>query len=199
MFNSASGQDEFVANILGFKKNGTYVDIGSNHSQNSNNSFFFDNVLDWKGICVEIYSFYNQTYSNRKNCTYINQDALTVDYKKIFDSTFESKLIDYLSIDVDNLSLDVLSILPKDYDYKVITIEHDFYILGDTYRAKQREILQDKGYRLLCSNVFVGEHLNDMRPFEDWWVLPEYFDSILLDKIQCDMEFPQKIKEKING
>jgi len=51
----------------------------------------------------------------------------------------------------------------------------------------------------LCSNVFVGEHYEDKRPFEDWWINPKYFDEEIIQKIKCDMEFPQKIASKFDG
>ena len=41
MFQSDARQDQFVANMLQFKKDGYYVDIGGCHSTNSNNTFFF--------------------------------------------------------------------------------------------------------------------------------------------------------------
>jgi hypothetical protein len=42
MFNSDAKQDEFVANILQFKRGGFYLDIGGCSSMASNNSYFFE-------------------------------------------------------------------------------------------------------------------------------------------------------------
>ena len=59
--------------------------------------------------------------------------------------------------------------------FKIITIEHDAYRFGDTYRIKEREILNHYGYELLFANVtFQGSE------FEDWWIHPDYFDKNLL-------------------
>lgn len=106
-FFSAAKQDEFVANILNFKKSGYCVDIGSEHSSFYNNTYFFQ-AFDWNSITIELQSFYNQTYQTRKNNLHINEDALTLDYNKIFEQHKFPKSIDYLSLDVDTSSLDVL-------------------------------------------------------------------------------------------
>jgi len=81
-FCSDAKQDEFVANILNFKKDGYCVDIGSCHSILSNNTFAFQE-LDWTSLSVEIESSYNDSYpSTRKLGIHLNENALKVDYKK---------------------------------------------------------------------------------------------------------------------
>jgi hypothetical protein len=201
MYNSDAKQDEFVANILKFKKNGIYVDIGSCGSQASNNSFYFDSQLDWRGICVEIEPQYAPSYSSRKNCRLVIGDATTLNYETLFKEQNFSKDVDYLSLDVDTLSFSVLQKLPFHlYDFKVITIEHDYYLYSDTYQKPQREYLQNMGYILLCSNVYVEQsgYYGKMYPFEDWYVNPKYFEKDLLDKIKSESEYPSAIVKKIN-
>lgn len=198
MFYSDAKQDQFAANILGFKQNGYYVDIGSCHSILSNNTHFFQN-LNWTGMCVEIESSYNESYSNRKDCIYLNEDATKLNYGEIFKSNNFPNIIDYLSLDIDTLSLTVLKKLPfSEYKFKVITIEHDAYLYGDKYQKEQRKILKTEGYKLLCSNVYVQQPGFDRPncPFEDWWVYPEYFDDNLLMQIESDNEYPSNIIAK---
>lgn len=204
MFYSDAGQDQFAANILNFKKNGYCVDIGSCHSAISNNTFYFQS-LGWTSISVEIKSEYNQSYSNRILGVHLNENALEVDYEEEFKENDFPQIIDYLSLDVDTLSLNVLKILPLEtYKFKVITIEHDAYLYGDKYREKQREVLRNYGYMLLCSNVLVPNpghagYKGEPCPFEDWWVYPSEFDKKLLDKVKSDMEFPSVIIDKIKN
>lgn len=201
MYNSDAKQDEFVANILNFKKDGTYVDIGSCGSRASNNSYYFDTELNWKGICVEIEKSYEPTYTSRKNCKLIINDATQLDYKKIFEEQNFSKQIDYLSLDVDTLSLSVLKILPFDeYDFKVITIEHDSYLYGDTYKKPQRDFLQSKGYTVLCSDVYVEQpgYYGKQYSFEDWYVYPNFFENDLIRKLKCESIYPSEIINKFN-
>lgn len=198
-FYSDAKQDQFVANILKYKNDGYSLDIGSCHSVISNNSYYFQNY-NWTSITVEIENQYNQSYSSRKNGVHLNDDALSINYKKYFEKYKFPKSIDYLSLDVDTLSLDVVKILPlHEYTFKVITIEHDGYLYGDKYREPQRSILSSRGYSLLCSNVLVEQagYEGKQFPFEDWWVYPENFEDELLNELKCDMQFPSTIISKI--
>ncbi len=202
MFNSDAKQDQFVANMLHFNRGGVYVDIGSCGSQGSNNSCYFDECLGWHGICIEVEPSYAPTYSNRKSCLLVNSDATTIDYKKLFSENNIPAVIDYLSLDVDTLSARVLElVLASKHTFKIITIEHDGYLYGDEYREKQRELLNAKGYLLLCSNVMVEQpgYEGKICPFEDWWVNPEFFDNDLLEQIECESKFPSQIMEKFSA
>jgi len=197
MFIGDAKQDEFAANMVNFKKNGYYIDIGSSRGTISNNSYFFES-LDWKGLCIESDPSYNPTYLER-SCIYINSDALSIDYKKVLNENSFPNSIDYLSVDIDELSYDALLKLPFDeFNFKVITIEHDFYLYGDLYQKKQREFLESKGYLLICGNVYVEQpgYYNQNLPFEDWWIYPEYFDSNLVEKIKSYSCNPSEIIKK---
>ncbi len=197
-FYSDAKQDQFVANILDFKKDGYCVDIGSCHSIISNNTYVFQD-LGWTSISVEIESGYNESYSSRKSGVHLNENALEVDYKKIFEEYEFPKSIDYLSLDVDTISLNVLRVLPLDeYRFKVITIEHDGYLYGDKYREQQRNLLTSYGYMLLCSNVYVEQPGYEGKefPFEDWWIDPSEFSEDLIQKIKCENTLPSVIISK---
>jgi hypothetical protein len=197
-FYSDAKQDQFAANILKFKRDGYCVDIGSCHSVISNNTYYFQG-LDWTSISIEIERGYNESYSTRTNGVHLNKNALEVNYKETFEEYEFPKSIDYLSLDVDTVSLDVLRILPLDeYRFKVITIEHDGYLYGDKYREQQRNLLNSYGYLLLCSNVYVEQpgYEGKEYPFEDWWIDPSEFDSDLIEKIKCDSTLPSVIISK---
>jgi hypothetical protein len=198
VFNSDAKQDEFVANILNFKKDGYCVDIGSCHSIISNNSYFFQD-LDWTSISVEIERGYNNSYSSRKSGVHLNENALEVNYKEIFEEYEFPKSVDYLSMDVDTASIDALRVLPlEEYRFKVITIEHDAYLYGDKYREQQRNLLNSHGYFLICSNVYVEQYGYEDKecPFEDWWIDPSEFDQELIEKIKCENTLPSVIISK---
>jgi hypothetical protein len=199
-FYSDAKQDQFVANILNFKKDGYCVDVGSCHSIISNNTYYFQN-LDWTSISVEIESDHNQSYGTRKSGVHLNENALDVNYKNAFKEYDFPNSIDYLSLDVDTISLDVLKILPlNEYRFKVITIEHDGYLYGDKFRDEQRNILNSHGYLLLCSNVYVEQpgYEGKQFPFEDWWVDPSEFNGELIKKIKCDNNYPSAIISKFS-
>lgn len=200
-FYSDAKQDEFVSKLLDFKRDGYCVDIGSCHSVYSNNTFAFQE-LGWTSISVELESSYNKSYeATRKQGVHINQSALELNYKQLFDEYEFPTNIDYLSIDIDTLSYEALKLIPFDeYSFKVITIEHDGYIYGDQYRKLQRDYLTDKGYFLLCSNVYVEQdgYYGKECPFEDWWINQIDFDSNLIEKIKSESLLPSEIIKKFN-
>lgn len=175
-FNSDDRQDEFVCTLLKFKRDGYYLDIGSGASVGSNNSYFFES-LDWKGICIEKNPIFNESYKTR-TCKYYNVDALEVDYEILFEENKFPMSIDYLSLDVDEQSTEVLKILPLDkYRFKVVTIEHDSHVYGVLYKARQRDIFKQHNYVLLCADVLnqSGINIGQEHAWEDWYCDPNYF------------------------
>lgn len=51
---SQCGQDKFLNEVLfNGKKDGVFLDIGANDGVSFSNSYFFEKVLGWKGICFE--------------------------------------------------------------------------------------------------------------------------------------------------
>lgn len=196
MFFSDAKQDEFVARALNFKRNGYYIDIGSCSAIGSNNTFFFEG-LGWNGLCVELNSGYNDSYKERR-CNYINGDALKIDYLSVLKALNFPSVIDYLSVDIDQLSFDALTKIPhNEYKFKIITIEHDAYHLGESYRIKQRDYLNGMGYELIVGNIFVEQKgYPQFSPFEDWWMRPEYFDRSFLDKIKSENIYPTELINK---
>lgn len=200
MYQADAKQDQFVDLILKNKKNGTYLDIGSCHPIWANNTFFFSNYRDWRGVCIELDSRYNSIYPCRNNCVYINDDATILDYKKIIKEN-DLLHIDYLSIDVDTRSLEVLEILPfNDFTCSVITIEHDAYLYGNRFRMHQREILNKAGYVTVFANVFVEQNgYADGLAFEDWYVNRNLFSSDkIFELMKCDLS-PSLIIENIKN
>ena len=168
--NAQCGQDLFVYKLLNKKTNGTFIEIGCNFPDLDNNTFFLEKELNWRGICIDIHKF---DYRSRK-CKYIQQNALEINYNKLFRMNNISNIIDYLSLDIDDHTNECLKKMPFDeYYFKIITIEHDFYRLGDKLRSEQRKFLRDRGYFLMCANVC--ENVVN-QPYEDWWINPKFVD-----------------------
>ena len=183
MYTSQANQDQFVDFMLNNKQFGTYVDIGSYHPIEDNNTYVFD-ARGWSGICVDL-QLDEQLYSQTRSAYAIKSNALSVNYLNLFQRMCCSSTIDYLSIDVDESSTKVLEMLPHDqYRFNVITIEHDAYVHGDKYRTPQRELLTSLGYILFTEDVKVPESVWNMMVtekivtnklnvgFEDWWISP---------------------------
>jgi len=195
---SGSRLDEFCARLFHFKVVGTYVDIGSADSKFHNNSHYLDSKLDWRGICVELESRYNDSYADRKHCTYLNQDATKIDYNKEFAKAHMPYSIDFLSLDVDVLDLDVAKlVLNANYRFRVIGIEHDAYQYGDTYRAPQRELFLSQGYVLACADIFVRHPDIVDSPFEDWYLDLGYFNPATIEKVKSQSCYPEDVIAKL--
>lgn len=171
-FYSDARQDEFISLLFKNKTDGNFIDIGACHAINSNNTYHFAQK-GWKGVCVEIGKEHLQSYETRPNTIFLNQDALKIEWELILKSVFSGEEIQYMSIDIDTLSLKFLNIFPFHFRKpSVITIEHDYYIYGDLYKSQQREILFSLGYKLLFGDVFVEQpgFKGKSCSFEDWWV-----------------------------
>lgn len=175
-FYSQASQDRFVYSVLySLEKKqdkGFYLDIGAADPVGTNNSFFFEKKMNWEGVSIEILSRYAKKWKAVRKNPLIIEDATKVNYSKVL-SNFP-KIIDYLSLDIDQLYDVVLEkVLSTGHIFKIITIEHDFYRYGDLFRAKEREILKKAGYYLVCPDVIS----NRDRIFEDWWIHPACFSK----------------------
>ena|SRR3989338_3852344 len=173
-FYAQAWQDQFVAHLLNFKRDGYYLDIGAGSPDSQNNTYFFDSELNWKGVCVDTTN-YTEEYKKMRTCQYINGDATKVDYKKVFDDLKFPKRIDFLSIDIDEGSAEALKqilLKTEDYRFSIIIIEHDLYRIGSYLRDEEREILSRNNYHLLFGDVRVPLACGalEWQPFEDWWV-----------------------------
>ena len=192
---SQAQQDEFAANILNFKRDGHYLDIGCGTYDSSNNSYFFETELNWKGICIDNCPSLVEGY-NKRNCYFLNTCAAQVDYKSFFIEKGFPTRFDYLSVDVDDSSLASLKKLPLDeYRFSVITIEHDAYRLGDSLRNNERFELEKYGYIQLFSDVKVPLYCGGAPDcaFEDWWVDPTIFDMDKLKKLVVENSYADNI------
>ena len=189
--NSQAAQDLFVLYATKHKKNGYFVEIGSNHPVTHNNTFILENVYNWKGLMVEYDKSFEESYKlQRPNSIYEMKDARNVSYREILDNNMFPVNIDYLQIDldVDNRStLDTLLLLNNTvfdkYKFATITFEHDIYT-GNYYntRSISRQLFKDKGYVLVFPDVSAFFN-NRWVQFEDWYVHPELVDMDNIKKI----------------
>lgn len=195
-FYSQAWQDECVINLLNFKRNGSFIDIGSGDGMNQSNSFFFEKEMGWKGICVERGVGYTEHYKNNRNCLFLNEDATQIDYRVLFNVSMP-KRIDYLSVDIDEGTANVFKLIPFDtYRFSVITVEHDGYRFGDALRNEERTILNRcGGYTLLFPDVLVpmGCGMGPDLPFEDWWVDSKVFNMDKLHSVCGSRLYPDNI------
>jgi FkbM family methyltransferase len=65
---SQFGQDRFIDEILQKREHGVFVDIGAYDGITLSNTYFFETIRKWTGICIEpIPSIYDELAKNR-NC-----------------------------------------------------------------------------------------------------------------------------------
>ncbi len=158
---SQAGQDKWIEEVLiegeGIKK-GTFLDIGCGGKE-------FSNTLGLEEIGWDGWLFDNSESARDWCCANRKSIFCCWDATKIKWRDFDPKIVDYLSLDVDEATLSVLMNIPLNrVQFRAITIEHDAYRFGDSLRIPEREILTKAGYTLVRPDV------SNPDPFEDWWL-----------------------------
>lgn len=180
-----ANQDSFVLNALEEKRNGFYVEIGSNDPVIWNNTYILETEYDWTGIGIEWNNEFVEKYNSARKNKCIAADATAFDYLKYFEENNFPKQIDYLQLDIEPAAQTLVALkkLPlRDYRFSVITYEHDLYAdpLNQIIKEESIFILSSLGYKLVIENVDDGI---PGRIFEDWWVDPTVIDLERLKQI----------------
>jgi hypothetical protein len=187
MYLGQAQQDKFVLKCLNEKKNGYFLEIGSNHPIDINNTYLLETTYNWKGIMVEYEeSFLNSYKIHRPNSIHIINDARNVDYKNILEKNNIPLSLDYLQIDLEANNGSTIQTLQKldneifdTYKFAVVTFEHDIYHTNfEDTRLKSRDIFKKRGY--VCVFNDVSNHNN---PYEDWYVHPDLVDMKYINNL----------------
>ena len=192
MYNGQAEQDKFVCNVLNNKVSGYFVEVGSNHPIEINNTYKLEHELSWTGLMLEYQrNEFEQLYKeHRPNSTYIFGDAQQHDYVDLFESNKLPLNIDYLQLDIEPApkTLNVLRILDSSvmdlYKFAVITFEHDYcHDKDNKVRLQSRRILMDRGYDLVFPDIH-NEHPKYV--YEDWYVHPELVDMEYIKNLKSN-------------
>jgi len=163
-------QDLFVLAVFEGKKNGTYLEIGSGAPFVHNNTALLETEYNWKGISIDNSPALCYNFKENRTNTVICTDATEISYGDLFEKHCVDPVVDYLQIDCDEASIEVLKKLPlTTHKFGVITFEHDSYRLGTEIRDEARAILKKHGYVLLVNDVAFTEVCS----YEDWYVHPD--------------------------
>lgn len=193
LYKGQAEQDKFVLNILKGKHNGFFLEIGSNHPINTNNTYILETVFNWKGIMIEYDDTWLNDYKNlRKNSKHLIIDCIYIDYKELLKDS--PRNIDYLQIDVEVNNGSTIKILEKldteimhSHKFATVTFKHNYYNSGEYKytREKSRNIFEKRGY----VNVFYDINDNDPnKVYEDWWVHPDLVDMEYIKELkQCNV------------
>lgn len=163
-------QDLFVLSVFNGKKNGTYLEIGSGDPFVHNNTALLETEFGWRGISIDKSPALCCNFKENRHNTVICADALEIGYQDLFEKHCVDPIVDYLQIDCDEASIEVLKKLPlATHKFGVITFEHDSYRLGTGIRDEARAILKKHGYVLLVNDAAFTEVCS----YEDWYVHPD--------------------------
>jgi hypothetical protein len=192
MSQSQSGQDRFILSVLNNKRNGYFLEIGTNHPREINNTYLLETTYGWTGLMVEYDAQWEPYYKLNRTSPFVIQDARTVDYAGLFKTYNFPTAMDYLQIDLEVSNRSTLETLEKldatifpTYKFSVVTFEHDIYT-GEHYntRTASREIFARNGYVRVFSDV-----KNQGNSFEDWYVHPSQVDMGYINSIKTDVPF----------
>lgn len=169
---SQAGQESFVLSALDFKRDGSFVEVGSWHPRQDSNTHLLEKKYGWRGIAFEIDRGFAKLYNSRRKSHCFCTDATKVDFRSIFHASGMPKTIDYLQLDIEPAenTLSALRRIPFDeFRFSVITFEHDLYRDAENLKVQEQafELLNAEGYVRVVQNVkYRG------MPFEDWYVDP---------------------------
>ena len=204
-YNGAAGQDKFVLNVNKFKKNGYFLEFGSQQPINDNNTYLLESEYGWKGLMFEWEDKYVPLYEKHRgeDTTYIIGDAVQHDYSEIFSKLEVPEVIDYLQIDLEPGTLSPLALLMKlndqvmdNHKFSTVTFEHDIYCgeevskhntgselnQGRPFDYRNFHKVRNESRKIFKERgyVLVFPDVNDNDtynlPFEDWWVHPDLVD-----------------------
>lgn len=211
-YNGAAGQDKFVLNVNKFKKNGYFLEFGSQEPINDNNTYLLEREYGWKGLMFEWEEKYAPLYERHRgeDTTYIIGDAVDHDYVLLFSKLEVPETVDFLQIDLEPGMLSPLTLLQKlndqvmdNHKFATITFEHDIYVgepnsphnggsplnQGRPYDYKNFHKVRDGSRKIFEDRgyVLVFPDVNDNQkynlPFEDWWVHPDLVDMDYVKQI----------------
>lgn len=167
--------DSFALDILNYKKNGFYVEMGSADPIEGNTTYRMESEFGWKGVGFDLDLNHAKKYNEVRKNPCLVEDATKFNYLKYFEENNFPKQIDYLQIDIESPFdhsgrpkdplgqplLGLISLPLTQYRFTVISFEHEFSVhyKNASLRDAQREILDCLGYSLVCK---IGH--------EDWWV-----------------------------
>jgi len=162
-------QDMFVLSVLDGKRNGTFIEIGSGDPYVFNNTALLEESFGWSGISIDNNDRFCYQHSRKRNTQILNADAAQIDYKLFFKMNCLETYTDFLRINAESASLDVLNKIPFNVnEFMVIQFQHNACWWGPKFREESRKLLSQIGYVLMVPDAAMSEAEN----YEDWWVHP---------------------------
>jgi SAM-dependent methyltransferase len=183
MYNAQIKQDEFVS-LLKRKTTGVFVDIGAGTGGitgqpiNFYSNTYYLESLGWSGIAIDYDKEYIDFANKNRSCYCISSDLTKDSISDILSLYDCPRHIDYLSIDVDDATINVI----RSFDYRkyiadIVTMEHNLYRRDKDslfLREYSRSLFEYNGYFLLFPDVV----LDGYGPVEDWYVHSSFLSEL---------------------
>ena len=190
MYNGQAQQDKFVIHALQGKRDGYFLEIGSNDPIHINNTYLLESNYNWKGIMVEYEPRFLPLYKeHRPNSIHIINDASQIVYKDVLETMNAPHAMDYLQIDLEEENGSTLRTLQNldrnifdTYTFATVTFEHDIYHSNKhNTREISREIFARRGYTPVFQDIN-----NDgiQYPYEDWYVHPTLVNTQYIKEVK---------------
>ena len=189
MYNGQAQQDKFVIHALQGKRDGYFLEIGSNDPIHINNTYLLESNYNWKGIMVEYEPRFLPLYKeHRPNSIHIINDASQIVYKDVLETMNAPLAIDYLQIDLEEENGSTLRTLQNldrnifdTYTFATVTFEHDIYHSNKhNTREISREIFARRGYTPVFQDINNGFEF----PYEDWYVHPTLVNTAYIQALK---------------
>lgn len=166
---SQAGQDEWVHSIVG--DFGFFLDVGAYDGVEHSNSYALEQI-GWLGWCIDESLPAVEACKRSRRCAVrwarVGCDPPETALSEILVGA-ERRTIDYLSIDVEGMDLDVL----RGHDFgrwpvRLITVEHNLYLEGPARKNAIFDYLVDLGFTRTHEDVVAPGY----GPYEDWYANP---------------------------
>lgn len=189
MYNGQAQQDKFVIHALQGKRDGYFLEIGSNDPIHINNTYLLESNYNWKGIMVEYEPRFLPLYKeHRPNSIHIINDASQIVYKDVLETMNAPHAMDYLQIDLEEENGSTLRTLQNldrnifdTYTFATVTFEHDIYHSNKhNTREISREIFARRGYTPVFQDINNGFEF----PYEDWYVHPTLVNTAYIQALK---------------
>lgn len=188
-------QDMWVLSILDGRKKGHFVEIGSGDPWTFNNTALLETEFDWTGINIECDDKFCYKHSRERKSTIIHADAAQIDYEMLFKSHCIEQISEFLRINSEGVSLEVLRKIPLDkYEFLTIQFQHNACWWGNEFREESRKLLSERGYKLWANDVSASPKEN----YEDWWIHPALINKREMKSDQTKINFAWEYMMKEN-
>lgn len=200
MYKSQAEQDKWVEEITKGKHHGFFVEVGAYDGVVSSNTYYLEQVLGWKGICIEASPHYFQSLvRNRPLSTNVNiavmpytgvcsfGDMEVVDVgepvpcdtlSNILQKCNAPEIIDYVSLDIEGGEIGAIESFDwSAYRINTMTVEHNLYIHGPSQKDDIYRLLTSQGYIRVREDVLCLDPSFYMQPFEDWYAHRDFLND----------------------